>query len=37
MGDYRKFFEPDYGEVAPEVEIMTPQNMDMDNTKVWRA
>lgn len=37
MGDYRKYLEPDYGEVAPEVEIMTPQCMDMNNTKAWRV
>lgn len=36
MGDFRKYLEPDYGEVAPEVEIMTPQCMDMNHTEEWR-
>lgn len=37
MAEYRKFLEPEYGEVAPEVEIMVPQAMDMEHTKEWRA
>ena len=36
MGDYRKYLEPEYGEVAPEVEIMEPQAMDMEHTNPWR-
>ena len=27
---YRKYLEPEYGKVAPEVEIMAPQVMDMN-------
>ena len=37
MGDYRKYLEPEYGEVAPEVEILAPQILDMDNAKIWRV
>lgn len=37
MGDYRKYLEPEYGEVAPEVEIMEPQAMDMEHKKEWRT
>lgn len=37
MGLYRKYLEPEYGEVAPEVEVMEPQAMDLEHTKVWRA
>ena len=31
MAIYRKYLEPSYGPVAPEVEIMAPQVMD-----IWR-
>ena len=37
MGKYKKYLEPEYGEVAPEVEVMVPQTMDMRHTKEWRA
>lgn len=37
MGLYRKYMEPEYGEVAPEVEIMMPQMMDLEHAKEWRA
>lgn len=37
MEGYRKFVEPEYGEVAPEVEVMAPQVMDMENTRLWRC
>lgn len=37
MSEYRKYLEPAYGEVAPEVEIMVPQAMDMEHTSEWRA
>ena len=33
---YRKYLEPEYGGVAPEVEIMAPQVMDMNNRQLWR-
>ena len=33
---YRKYLEPEYGKVAPEVEIMAPQVMDMNNLQLWR-
>ena len=33
---YRKYLEPEYGKVAPEVEIMAPQVMDMNNRQLWR-
>lgn len=36
MKKYRKYMEPEYGDVAPEVEIMAPQVMDMSHTKLWR-
>ena len=36
MKRYRKFLIPDYGEVAPEVEILPPQILDMENPKEWR-
>lgn len=34
---YRLLFRPDYGEVAPEVEILPPQVMDLEHIDVWRA
>ncbi len=37
MEEYRKFMEPEYGEVAPEVEIMAPQVMDMEHANLWRC
>ena len=37
MKRYRKFLIPDYGEVAPEVEILPPQILDMENPKEWRV
>lgn len=36
MAIYRKYLEPSYGPVAPEVEIMAPQVMDMEHKKAWR-
>lgn len=36
MNKYRKYLEPEYGEVAPEVEILVPQVMDMEHTDEWR-
>lgn len=36
MSKYRKYLEPEYGEVAPEVEILVPQVMDMEHTDEWR-
>lgn len=36
MKNYRKFMEPKYGEVAPEVCIMPPEILDMEHTKEWR-
>ena len=33
---YRKFLQPEYGEAAPEVNIMEPQIMDMEHRKEWR-
>ena len=36
MEMYRKYLEPEYGGVAPEVEIMAPQVMDMAHKKLWR-
>lgn len=36
MGMYRKYTEPAYGEVAPEVWIREPQIMDMDHRDEWR-
>ena len=33
MAIYRKYLEPSYGPVAPEVEIMAPQVMDMEHKK----
>ena len=35
MGDYRKYLEPEYGEVAPEVEIMEPQAMEIGSLAGW--
>lgn len=37
MGEYRKYLEPEYGEVSPEVEILKPQVMDMEHVSEWRA
>lgn len=37
MKNYRKFLEPEYGDVAPEVEIMPPEVMDLEHTKEWRT
>lgn len=36
MNKYRKYMEPEYGEAAPEAEIMAPQVMDMDHRELWR-
>ena len=33
---YRKYLTPEYGEVAPEVEIMQPQEIDLNNARAWR-
>jgi len=33
---YRKYLTPAYGEVSPEVEIMEPQAIDLENPKAWR-
>lgn len=35
--EFEKLFEPEYGEVAPEVMIPPTQNIDYENAKVWRA
>jgi acetyl esterase len=35
--DYRKYLEPDYGEVAPEVCIPAPEMIDLKNPALWRA
>lgn len=37
MNKYRKYLEPEYGEVAPEVEILIPQIMDMEHSDEWRT
>lgn len=34
---YRKYLEPKYGEVAPEVNIMEPQAIDLQHIRQWRA
>lgn len=34
---YRLLFQPEYGEVAPEVEILPPQVLDLDHLEIWRA
>ena len=34
---YRKYLEPKYGEVAPEVNIMAPQTIDLEHINEWRA
>lgn len=37
MGDYyRKYFEPEYGEAAPDAIIDEPQEMDMEHPTEWR-
>lgn len=36
MSEFRKYLEPEYGEVAPEVEIMIPQTMDLEHIDEWR-
>lgn len=36
MSLYRKYLEPGYGDVAPEVNIMEPQVMDAEHRKEWR-
>ena len=36
MSFYRKYLQPEYGEAAPEVNIMEPQVMDMEHRKEWR-
>lgn len=33
---YRKLFEPEYGGVAPETQILSPEIMDMEHPDVWR-
>lgn len=33
---YRKYLEPEYGEVSPEVRIGTPQHMDLEHPGEWR-
>ncbi|WP_250228302.1 alpha/beta hydrolase [Anaeropeptidivorans aminofermentans] len=34
---YRKYFEPEYAEVSPEVNIPEPQMVDLENAGIWRA
>lgn len=33
----RKFLEPEYGEIAPEVELLVPEAIDLDNIDRWRV
>ncbi len=35
--EYRKYSEPEYGAVSPEVEIPKPQAMDLNNPEIWRT
>lgn len=36
MSVFRKYMEPEYGEVAPETHVAPPQVMDMEHTDKWR-
>lgn len=36
MKKYRKYLEPEYGEVAPEVQIPPPQILDLKSPDKWR-
>ena len=36
MKAYRKYLEPAYGEKAFSVEIPAPEDIDIENPKVWR-
>ena len=36
MKEYRKFIEPEYGEVSPEVNIGKPQVLDLEHPDRWR-
>lgn len=37
IDEFEKLFEPEYGEVAPEVTIPPVQDMDYENANMWRA
>lgn len=37
MSEYQKYFEPEYGDMAPEVYVPEPEIMDLENPAKWRA